>query len=321
MAAVRGSLLLVGALALVRCSAFDSGDPEVTPPPSNDGAAPPPDGSSSDGPVLPSDGGVPPRCDPKKPFENPMRLEELPNGCAAGRMTEDRLRLYFFAPDPTLGLRIFTATRASVADPFNSATLVDLATPINEIDSHPTITKDGNTLFFQRSADGGDRNILYAPSAGPAGFGAPNLIPTLSNPNVVERTPFTASDGALWVTLDITDGGFTRRIARAEKIGEGVYGTPLVVDLRTPGGEDSDPVLSADLLHIYFASTRGTNEFNMFMASRPSPTAEFEQPISLTSLNSTNAEQPTSISSDDCELLFNRSSGTAYHIWRATRSR
>lgn len=67
---------------------------------------------------------------------------------------------------------------------------------------------------------------------------------------------------------------------------------------------DSDPVLSADALTLYFASTRGIADIDGRVAMRPTTPSVFGPPHRLANVNTPNTDAPIWISVDQCRLCI-----------------
>ena len=89
-------------------------------------------------------------------------------------------------------------------------------------------------------------------------------------------------------------------------------------------GLDHLPRLTADELTLMFVSGRDTLNLgsNIWVAQRPSPTAEFSEPVELAGVNSDARDEGFWLSADELSLFFasNRESTQAdMDIWVATR--
>ena len=285
---------------------------ETAPPAPNDGAA-----------DVAVDAG--PACDRSLPFSSLDELTELNSMGSVGnftpRLTADGLQLFFSRALTGLDFVLYRTKRASRSAAFEAPTeVLGLAHPVNEYDSHPFPLPDGSAIYFQRSL-GTTRDIFFAAMSG-SGFTTPVAVTGLSAPAVNERAPYLATDGTMWLELEVPDGGTGRRIATAPQSRADAFGTTTLVELSTPASaDDKNPVISSDGLTLYFASTRtpNTGGSDIWVAHRASASSAWDPPQPVTFLSSAVDEEPSWISPDDCELYFGRIVGSAYHIFRARR--
>jgi Tol biopolymer transport system component len=93
-----------------------------------------------------------------------------------------------------------------------------------------------------------------------------------------------------------------------------------VVPLASPA-DDDDPTLTADLLEIYFETTRNS-AFDIFMSKRPSVDAPWFTPTLATELDSTSGEACPEVSGDGLTIMFSsvRPGGLGgYDLYVSTR--
>jgi hypothetical protein len=112
---------------------------------------------------------------------------------------------------------------------------------------------------------------------------------------------------------------------RSAKV-NGAFATPTVVsgvNLDTPAAENN-PVVTADELTLFFASTRpgGTGNHDIYEARRASVADGFGAPIELAGLNTTADDGPNWISPDGCNLYFSRfEPNVGFQLYMSTRGR
>lgn len=114
--------------------------------------------------------------------------------------------------------------------------------------------------------------------------------------------------------------------AGAGAAGTGGAGTIRILDVSpiaelASEDDDDNPTLTADLLHIYFLSTRGESA-DVWTASRSTPTALFGEAESVAAVNTDEAESSPAISLDGLTLWVGqeREGGLgADDIWSVTR--
>lgn len=272
-----------------------------------------------------------PFCDPGLPFGAPEVVLELSAGGTIGdftaRLSPDGLVVYFSRVFPDGNFVLHRARRSSRRDAFGPAEEIrGIGHVLAEYDSHPFPLADGTGFFFQRSTDGGlGRDVLIVSANAEGTFGTPVPVRGLSSAELLERSPYLWRD-EIWV--DLHAPSTERRIARAHAVRTpDWYATPEPLDSGAgPGENDQEPVLSADGLTLYFASTRdaGADDASaggadIWMMHRSAVDAGFGPAERMAKLTTPAEESPSWISPDDCELYLHRIVDGKFRILRATR--
>lgn len=102
------------------------------------------------------------------------------------------------------------------------------------------------------------------------------------------------------------------------------FGTPVPLSTLNSDSFDGSPFLTADERTIYFASTRpgGTGGYDIYVATRSSPTASFDEPALLNGVNSADSESRPVLTADGLTLYGEVRRGSAsWHVERASRER
>jgi WD40-like Beta Propeller Repeat len=76
------------------------------------------------------------------------------------------------------------------------------------------------------------------------------------------------------------------------------------IELNSPDGRDGTPAISADGLTIAFYSTRASESRDLWLATRPSRSEPFAEPMALDELNTTEREHLPWLSADGMTLLY-----------------
>jgi hypothetical protein len=147
------------------------------------------------------------------------------------------------------------------------------------------------------------------------------------NTDAEEGTPFLARDGLSLYFYSSRSGGEGGRdlyVAKRSSLGSS-YSSPEPLEGVNGGALDHLPRVSADEKTLVFTSTRagGSGGFDLWIATRDSPSLEFGTPLPLEGVNSGASEEAGQLSRDQLTLLFgsNRSGGLGSHdTWLATRS-
>jgi hypothetical protein len=158
-------------------------------------------------------------------------------------------------------------------------------------------------------------------------FGAPTKLSSASSTARDQQPSLTADELTLFFARDSTTNIYvsTRSDPQAS------FNTPVAVD-SVNGSEvtiyDDSPWISADGLTLYFASTRtGNFNYELYQATRASPSAPFDTPSILAGLTSIGNDSMPVVRGDGLELFFasNREQvmypeGYTNDIYRATRA-
>jgi hypothetical protein len=117
--------------------------------------------------------------------------------------------------------------------------------------------------------------------------------------------PFAAPSGGMYFASN-RDGDMT--ICFAARAGVSFATPALAESLHEPGTISNLPVVSADGLWIYFASSRGgagaQGELDVWGAHRESLDSPFAAPVAVPELNSPSSDRPSWISNDGCRMYL-----------------
>ena len=269
-------------------------------------------------------------CDPQKPFGDLRPVAGI--GTADGEinpsLSADELTVYFFSNRQNPGTADFdayVATRPARDAAFGAPGPI---TAINTPDDQRggSLSSDGRSLFYHSSITG-EYNVYVATRANAAApFGAGVSLGAGVNTANADQQPFIAADGAtLYFDRTPAAGGMSS-IYRASAGPTGFTGATMVSELSTPTSNSARPVVSADGLTVYFSSDRpgGAGSLDIWVATRPSLTAPFDQITNVAALNGSGFEFADWLSADDCRIYFSsqRTGGAGgADIWQATRPR
>jgi hypothetical protein len=328
----RGIALVSGLLAgcgtvqeLLGVIVTDSGSMATTgaAPDSGSGSDAGPDGDAEAG--TDAEDAAPP-CDPSKPFSAPVVITELQSSGAEGglRLLPDELTGFFWstrAGGPGTA-NLYVATRPDKTSPFGAITLLHNVNSTGTFQLDPTSLPNGLTLVFRsiraEAGAGGDDLFSAVRADTDADFSQVTPISSL-NSAANDVQPFVTTDGSEVYYASNRTGNYD--IYRATIQGA-VYGAPTpVAELNQAGVDDADPVLSADRLTIFFASTRpgGQGGSDIWTATRTSTASAFGASTNVAELNSTAQDDPTWLSVDGCRLYMSVGTMPSAHEYLATR--
>jgi Tol biopolymer transport system component len=224
------------------------------------------------------------------------------------------------------GVDLYTATRPTRSDPFGALSPLPFNTAAD--DTHPSLSFDGLSLYFvtaQPTPDGGSTGSdIYVASRGTSTlpFGVPTLLTALSGPSE-DSFPYAAPTGGMYFASN-RDGDLT--IYFAARSGSSFAPPAIVESLHEPGTISNLPVVSADGLWLYFASSRGgggaQGELDVWVTHRESLDSSFAPPVDVAELNTPSSDRPVWISNDGCRMYLTstRAGGLGdLDVWFAAR--
>jgi len=258
-------------------------------------------------------------------FGTPTVVAELNTSAAEQNPTlsADGLVIYFSSTRTgSFGARdLYKAKRTARDAAFESIERIEeLSTSSDE--GKLTVSADGLSVFFASNRSG-DPDIWTASRAAP-GDPFTAIVPVAAvNTDSAEHDPaINASGLRLYLSSDGLVGGLGGQdvvVASRPDLGSD-FGLPVLAGGLNTSSAEADPAPSVDELLIVFVSMRGGAGTDLYAASRGSVFDDFDPPVALTRLNSTEGDNDPFISADGCELFFSsRRSGGAgdWDIWVA----
>jgi hypothetical protein len=263
-------------------------------------------------------------CDPGAPFGTPVSVgglarKDFPE--MGARFTADERTVFFNNNGIDGGLKgdndggisflnfyadIYTITRPTTAEPFGAATLIpNFATSTLEVD--PTITADGQTIYFASTDTGTQVTTIWTALRRPAGSSVQFFDPApLSGPvnqGGSQLRPYVLPDGRGLYFTSSRDG--TNKFYRAARVNGALSDVSLVPGILPAPKEVLDGiVVTADELTAYWSTSRNGGSVDIYVASRSDTTSPFSGAKPLIVLNTALAETPTFVSADGCRLYY-----------------
>ncbi|MDB4957491.1 MAG: outer membrane protein OmpA family [Myxococcales bacterium] len=242
-------------------------------------------------------------------FQPPGPITELasPVGRSNPSLSADGLTLYFV--EETAGNNdVWFAKRVDLGSPWQDAqSLGGPGTSINTgVDERRFATAGNGTIGIVTSRRSGSLALWYATRptpTGPFGTASQTLVASLDLANHDQFDPELINDGL--VLYFAPTSGSIQQIARATRpaIDTAFAPATMLTELEI-SSVIGDPTISPDDLVIVFASVVGANN-DLFYATRAVRTDPFGTPVSLSSLNTTVADEGDGeLSPDGCELLY-----------------
>jgi WD40 repeat protein len=257
-----------------------------------------------------------PACDPTKPFGMAAEVPGLHDDPLAtdvhATLTDDELTVYFATNrmDHSGIFHIYTATRGTRDGTFSMPMLAN-PTFSDQGESHPSVSPDGNTLYFDS----------YRVTSGTIHA----FVTHRSNPGVVFPTPskidrdfvidpgITDDDNALYVAN--LSSGLIERMTRSGT----TFINPETVSLAVQSSVVS-PV-TRDELTLYF-SLGDTTGNDIYVATRGTTSAPWVASEVMELKTTATLAEPSWISKDGCRLYLTYStSGGKSTLYVATRPR
>lgn len=117
------------------------------------------------------------------------------------------------------------------------------------------------------------------------------------------------------------DAGRAGDAADAANLGSGPWSTPTVIVATTTGSDEEEASFTLDRLELYYRSTFGVGDSNLYVSRRASITDPWGVPSLITELNTTDDDLNPAISADGLTLWFSsdRPPSMSYDLWVSTR--
>lgn len=244
------------------------------------------------------------------PWGTPARI---PGGDSAldeddPTLSSTRLELFFKRSDAN-DSNLYVMTRATTASAWGPpVALTVLNTAGNE--ESPRLTSDDLTLYFGRDGD------IYRSTRAAVGgaWGAATAVTVLNTANVVEKWGVVCTDGYAMVSRAAAN--------RGQDLYEGTIaaGANTAVPQLNSTSNEQGIFLSNDCLRVYYQSNRTNAQFDIYMATRTSPTAAWSNPTLLPDFNTaTFSEEDPWISADQRTFVFASNSSGSKDLYISIR--
>lgn len=261
---------------------------------------------------------------PTGPFGTPVNVANISDPAYQDddpTLTEDMLEMFFDSDRPAGASAamgdVFVSTRASTADPWGTPTLVTELASLSD-DSTPDLSPDGLTMFFGSDRlTAGDRDLYVTTRADrQSPWSAPQRIAELASTGD-DSSACISSDGLTLIFMSgRTGNGDLYQTTRPNSTSP--WGTPTkVMNLDSPV-EESQHWCNRDLTVIYL-SHYPTNNLEIYMTTRASPSDTFAPPVPVSEVNTIYDDADPWLSPDLRTMyFFTRKSGLG-DIYMTTR--
>lgn len=275
--------------------------------------------------AAPPDAAPPPPCNVNAAFGMPTLLTVVNSTDidSAPSFSPDGLTLFFSSTRPGgMGAYdIWQSTRPSLTGAFTTPTLVGgINTAANEYSA--TLTPDGKTIYFvSERTDGGALgagDIWKATRAAATGaFGAPTLLGDVST-SAQETDPWLTPSGALMFASNRTGADLLDLWIAPFNAGTGTFGGATRLSELASLQREFGATMTGDGLQVALTSDR-SGQFELYLATRTTPTGTFSMPTIMTSVNSTSSDTGAALSPNGCDLVLTSSRAGGSELYLARR--
>jgi len=199
-------------------------------------------------------------------------------------------------------------TRASVTDAWSGLTPISVLNNTTQEES-PRLSHDDLTLYFGRDGD------IYKSTRTAIGqpWSAASPVTPLNTADY-EKWAHVCSDGTAIVSRSTAANG--------QDLFEGSVtgGAPNPINELNSVAADQGTLLSADCMHLYFQSNRDNAQFDIFEATRATPSGTWSMPMKLADFNTTTSNEEDPWESTDRRLfVFSSTASGNKDLYMATR--
>jgi len=266
------------------------------------------------------------RVDALGPWSAPERVVELSSASAEDdpTLTADMLEVYFNSSRPGgSGMGdVWVATRATTAEPFGTPTLVAVLDSASS-DTTPEVSGDGLTLHFSSARPGGtgQQDIYVTTRVSRSDVWPPPVrVPELASMAGDESAVLSADSKQIYFDSERSNGVHDTIYMATRPDRSAMWSTPLLrTDLDGPGEEENPFIATSDLSMWMTVDIAMTGNFDIYLATRPTPDAPFSAAQPISELNTSSYDVDPWVSPDERTIYFASTRDGASHIYRATR--
>jgi len=223
-------------------------------------------------------------------------------------LSSNKLELYFKRADGGTNNNLYVMTRATLTDPWTGLTPISILNNTTQEES-PRLSADDLTLYFGRDGD------IYKSTRTAVGqpWSAASPVTPLNTPEY-EKWAHVCSNGTAIVSRSTATNG--------QDLFEGTVtgGATTAINELNSAVADQGTLLSPDCMHVYFQSNRDNAQFDMFEATRATPTGTWSMPMKLADFNTTTAsEEDPWMSLDQRVFVYSSDAAGTKDLYMATR--
>jgi hypothetical protein len=223
-------------------------------------------------------------------------------------LSSNKLELYFKRTDGGTNNNLYMMTRASLTDAWGSPMGIGVLNSTTQEES-PRLSPDDLTLYFGRDGD------IYKSTRTAVGqpWSAASPVTPLNTLDY-EKWAHVCSNGYVIVSRQTP--------TNAQDLFEGTLtaGAPTPLTTFNTATNEQGTLLSPDCLHVYFQSNRDNDQFDMFEATRTSPTGAWSDPTKLPDFNTTtSSEEDPWVSTDQRVFVYASNASGIKDLYISTR--
>ncbi len=180
----------------------------------------------------------------------------------------------------------------------------------------PSISFDGNILYFFASIGFGNREDIYFSTREKNGWSVPQSLGAPINTDSYEGFPSISADGkTLYFVRENTEGPQSRELRReqtfcysifkSEKLSNGNWGEPTKLPYPINFDCEKAPKIMADSRTLIFSSNRpgGLGDYDMYQSTL-TPLGDWSTPVPLSFANSSQSDQLPTIAAEGDLMYF-----------------
>lgn len=185
------------------------------------------------------------------------------------------------------------------------------------VEADPFLTNDGRRLYFVRGGD-----VYFAERNGTSGaFGTAQLVSDLSSANYEGKVYISDDQSRAFFASQRPNGSGGADLWRGvDGPGENWSVDQSYVSSVNTAGDDHDPHLSPDLLHLYWAPVISSASQTIHYATRSSVSNNFASMGAITELDATGAEADPTLTSNEHVIVYTSTGSGKRRIMFATRN-
>src|SRR6185503_4092051 len=173
----------------------------------------------------------------------------------------------------------------------------------------PKVTANGLNLFVTDNATGSDRIYVATRTTALADFSTLSLVAAVNSTGTGDADPWINDDATvMYMASERPSSSGFDIYSTTRSSPTGTFATPAMVSELESLAVDDAPVVSADGLEIFFASSRSTTSNgrnDIYRATRASTSDSFSSISKVSELSTDVSEDfPTWLSPDRCTLMY-----------------
>lgn len=260
---------------------------------------------------------------PTYKFGAPRLLSELDTSYANQNptLTADLLELFFTSGRADNSADVWTARRASPADPFDAPSMVSEVST-SSFETSPAVSLDGLTLYYGSDRSGGVGEVdVWQVTRPDRATPWANLTNVAALNSTAKDIPRPLGQHELVMPMGSqrdSSVGYQTFLAARPAVTQPFDTIDLVSGLASDQDAVADGFLTGDGLTLFYSVTPSNAPPDLFMATRPTTAAPFSRPTALGDLNTSADERDPWLSPDGTTFFFSSDRGGNLQIYEAS---